>query len=92
MYPHRGDEEFFDKFMNVLSDLVEVVCPPSNMPEFARSGEPPGIAEGWTDVNAVAAGLANLTVEYGKDKLTYPRNCDTLRSLHFFRSRGTTSS
>lgn len=46
MYPHRGDEEFFDIFMSTLSELVDDVCPPDNCPSFTQEPEP--LEGGWT--------------------------------------------
>lgn len=65
-YPHRGDEEFFDIFMNTLSDLVDEVCPKSSMPAFARSDEPQQVTEPWVMLRNMTASTSNLSILSGK--------------------------
>lgn len=64
-YPHRGDEQYFDVFMNTLEDLVDNVCPASTQPAFVSSEEPSDLSEPWQVFQNLSASASRLSILAG---------------------------
>jgi hypothetical protein len=65
-YPHRADEEYFDVFMDTLSDLVNEACPSSNRPDFTNLSDDSEWSDDWADVHEqLAASTAGLSIASG---------------------------